>query len=82
MSWNISKEQKEHIEKIAGKMLEAQLPNQFVEDAISFAIEYEGGYGLMAIWMDEVDQKERNLTVDAICEMVEEHRSWKDANKK
>jgi hypothetical protein len=64
--------QKIHVYKIAIKMSEFGLTDQFVSKAVELASVYEGIYDLMAIWEEEVDLQEKDATVEEINKMIKE----------
>lgn len=51
------------------------LPYVFVEDVIEAALEYEGMFDLMELWEEENSEDERQKTIEAMKESLEDIRN-------
>lgn len=58
--------------EIGTRMKRAQLPEQFIADAVCTAIEFEGVYDLMRMWDAESEEMEREHIVADIQDVIDD----------
>ena len=74
--YRTTESQRVRVSEIAETMRKNGLSEEFVSDAVEVANYYEGMYDLFEIWNNEEDVKERELTVKAIQEEIDEIKHW------
>jgi len=72
MMYKTTENQKIHLYQIATEMVKSGLSPSFIAKAVKVAEEYEGVYDLMAIWMDENFENEREEVLADIQELIAE----------
>lgn len=71
-SFHLTADQNIELFRISSMMTEAKLPIEFVSDAITTALHYEGVADLVFLWAEEHDPKERNEIIADIQELVDD----------
>lgn len=69
-----SSKQKVKIFEIAAMMKKNRLSDKFIADAVEIALYYQGAYDLFQLWLDEVDQDEKDQIISDLQDEIDEYK--------